>query len=151
MLFQLQGTAERKVSRAHCEYLETLWRRWSPGWSIPEIGIAAVRERFQDLAIVTAALSYYRQGADTRSDTGRASRALAQSPITVPTLGIHGETDGCIDPRLFRRAMIARDFPAGVSVETMTACGHFPHLEQPDAFRSRVLDWLKRHDHERQG
>ena len=151
MLFQLQGTAERKVSRAHCEYLETLWRRWSPGWSIPEIGIAAVRERFQDLAIVTAALSYYRQGADTRSDTGRASRALAQSPITVPTLGIHGETDGCIDPRLFRRAMSARDFPAGVSVETMTACGHFPHLEQPDAFRSRVLDWLKRHDHERQG
>ncbi|GIR68772.1 MAG: epoxide hydrolase [Halieaceae bacterium] len=108
LLFQLQGTAERKVSRAHCEYLETLWRRWSPGWSIPEIGIAAVRERFQDLAIVTAALSYYRQGADTRSDTGRASRALAQSPITVPTLGIHGETDGCIDPRLFRRAMIAR-------------------------------------------
>ena len=110
-----------------------------------------MRERFQDPAIVTAALSYYRQGADTRSDAGRASRALANSPIAVPTLGIHGINDGCIDPRLFRRAMLGEDFPAGVSVETMAGCGHFPHLEQPDAFCSRVLDWLKRQDHGRQG
>ena len=151
MLFQLQGTAERKVMRGGCLYLETLWRRWSPGWTIPEASIAAVRERFQDPAIVTAAMSYYRQGADTRSDAGRASRDLANGAIAVPTLGIHGEIDGCIDSTLFRRAMIGEDFPDGVSVETMTGCGHFPHLEQPEAFRLRILDWLRQHDGGRDG
>ncbi len=142
LLFQLHGAAERKLQADNSVYVETLWQRWSPGWSLPGELTNAVRERFAETGVIEAALAYYRQGADTRTPAGKASRALAASSIQVPTLALHGDRDGCIAPKVFRRSMRTEDFPAGFRVETLANCGHFPQLEQPWDFNRRVLDWL---------
>lgn len=142
VLFQLEGIAEQRLQKNHSEYLNTLWKRWSPAWAVPDELMRAIRARFQESSVVDATLAYYRQGADNRSAAGKSSRTLAAMPVTVPTLGIHGDRDGCVSPKLYRDSMSEDLFSAGVTINTFENCGHFPHLEKQAQFCDVLVDWL---------
>ena len=59
--------------------------------------------------------------------------------IDVPTLVVWGDSDGWVNPD-YGRAYAAA-IP-GASFELIRQAGHFPYLEQPDAFVKTLTDWL---------
>lgn len=54
--------------------------------------------------------------------------------LRLPALFVHGEDD----PLPLRSTRITAALIPGALVETIPDCGHFPWLEQPDAFRAAV-------------
>lgn len=140
--FQLRGRAERRVRDADFAFLERLWRDWSPGFTPPAHEVDALKATFRAPGVVEAALGYYRAAFDLASAAGRRSLALLASQIDVPTLALTGETDGCMDTRLWDRVMRAEDFPAGLRVVRVAGAGHFLHQEKPGEVNGLVLDWL---------
>lgn len=141
----LDPAAETMIAADDFRYLETLWRSWSPAWTIPPEALAELRARFERPGVATAALSYYRQALDVASPVGVATQALLAPPCRVPTLGIAGADDGCISAEVFGTAMRAADFPAGLSVTTIADAGHFVHRERPEQVNRAILDWIARH------
>lgn len=141
--FQMAGWAEKRIARNNFRYIEKLWRRWSPGWEPPEDLLAAVKARLAQPGVIDATLRYYRQGADVKTDAGKASRALAIRPVPVATLGIIGDNDNCISSKVFVESMQADDFPGGLKVARVQDAGHFLHLEQPEAVNALLIDWLE--------
>lgn len=140
--FQFQGLAEWRIRRNNFAWIERLWKRWSPSWQIPVNRVEAVKKRFQQPGVLEATLCYYRQGTDTKTDVGKASRALSQQAVTVPTLGLCGTEDACISADVFVSSMQASDFPGGLSVQCVPNAGHFLHLEQPKVVNDHLLKWL---------
>ena len=141
MAFQ-SPDADTTVARDDFAYLETLWRRWSPGWRIPESDLAAMKRAFAAPGVIAAALAYYRQATDMESEAGQASIALLLADVPVPTLGIVGADDGCIGADLFARAMDPAMYPTGVRVETIAGAGHFVHREASARVNGMLLDWF---------
>ncbi len=146
LFFQLRGVAELAVRRDDFALLEKLWRDWSPGWSPPAEEMRLLKRTFRQPGVLKAALRYYRAAFDPISRAAARSRALAFAPIGVPTLAITGETDGCIDTRLFDEVMRGTDFPRGLKVRRVRGAGHFVHQERPEEVNALVLEWLRRHD-----
>jgi pimeloyl-ACP methyl ester carboxylesterase len=59
----------------------------------------------------------------------------------VPTLYLHGRTDGCMGVDVVASAGSALTAP-GSRVELVDDAGHFLHLERPDTVDTLVLDFL---------
>jgi pimeloyl-ACP methyl ester carboxylesterase len=62
-------------------------------------------------------------------------------PLQVPTLIVYGERDGAILPEMFEGQ--EHLFAAGYDLVPMPGVGHFMHLEAPEAFAARVIEFLK--------
>lgn len=117
-----------------------LWRRWSPGY-----------DATTDLAYLaesappehrSAIVGYYRQLVRPRSRSPRHrefDRLLMALPIH-PMLQLHGSTDGCLRPSLFRD--LDRRLPAHSRVVRVDGAGHFLHLEDPESVNREILDYL---------
>jgi pimeloyl-ACP methyl ester carboxylesterase len=59
--------------------------------------------------------------------------------IRIPTLVLWGEADRVVKPD-YGKAFAAA-IP-GARFTTINGAGHFPHLEQPDAFAARILEFI---------
>ena len=145
MLFQLPGFAEWYVRRKSFAYLETLWRNWSPGWKYAEGDLQATKDQFADPNVLGAALRYYRQALDTRSENGKASAALYAKPVDVPTMGLYGTLDGCIWPSVFEKSMPEHTFTKGRELVKIESAGHFLHQEKAEQINNLIIEFLKRH------
>lgn len=140
--FQEPGAEDRLLAN-DCEWLERLWRSWSPGWEIPADVLRTMRDTFREPGVAAATLGWYRQAFDVGSDAGKATQELFVRPIAVPTIGLVGEDDGCVGADIFVASMREADFPISLQVEALAGAGHFLHLEQPGAVNARILSWLK--------
>jgi pimeloyl-ACP methyl ester carboxylesterase len=141
--FQLRGVAEHFVQRRDYRLIRKLWQDWSPGWDIPDDVLQDVISTLGQPGVTKAALSYYR-AALTPSAFTPSARAAARFAVSVPTLAITGERDGCIDSSIFKRMMYDDDFPGGLEVQQVAEAGHFPHQERPKAVNALILDWIRR-------
>lgn len=142
--FQLRGVAERTLRAGDWRLMRRLWRSWSPGYTMTETHWADLRHQFGQPGVLPATLGYYRQNATPPILLGlRSTEAMALGAVPVPTLVLHGQSDGCMDRRLFNRAVQAEDFPAGVERVEVPGVGHFLHLERPDAVNTAVLRHLE--------
>jgi pimeloyl-ACP methyl ester carboxylesterase len=142
--FQQPGFEDRIVSDDSA-YLEALWRSWSPDWAIPAAMLTDMKSVFKQRGVARAALEYYRQAFDAVSPAALETQALFAKPITVPTLAICGEADGCIAADIFVGAMPAEDFPTELRVEQVKGAGHFVHIEQPEVVNDLILGWISSH------
>jgi len=61
------------------------------------------------------------------------------SNISVPTLGIYGESDIIVNPK---QASVLGKNLASSQIEMMPGSGHFPMLDEPVPFNRRLLDFL---------
>ncbi len=126
--FQLGGYADRRVARHDFAYIEDLWRRWSPGFTMPAEHSAHVKQTLR--ASMPKPVAVYRAGGFT----------VARNRIAVPTLYIHGADDGCAQALLTSGQDTL--FTHGYMTETWDGVGHYPHLEQPNRTAARVTGWL---------
>ena len=140
--FQLRVIADLAVEARDWAFVEKLWRDWSPGWELPADELRAVKDSLSRPGVKRAALAYYRATFDFWSEANRQTSRLLESEMRVPTLGLTGARDGCMDTRMHDLAMSKQDFPAGLEVVRIEQAGHFLHQERPDEVNHILLDWL---------
>jgi pimeloyl-ACP methyl ester carboxylesterase len=137
--FQFAGWAERRVRANDFEWLVNLMQRWSPGWRITEADLVPVKAALSDPRRLRAALRYY------RAIPGTVFRAEAWEtllrPARVPVRQIYGEQDGCVLPATFQGA--EHLYSAGFDTVGIAGAGHFMHIEKPDEFADRVIEFLR--------
>lgn len=140
--FQLRGIAEWRLKRKNYQYIEKLWRRWSPGWEFEPEQLEAVQQQFKKEGVAEAALSYYRA---LYSKGRERSQAASVHAIDVATLALGGRRDQCMDYRLFGLMDDSKKFTASLKVEIIDSAGHFLHREQAGAVNDLIIDWLGQH------
>lgn len=123
--------------------VERLWAQWSPGYDAAE-DVAFVRQSLADPANLLATLCYYRAaiGDGRRDPSLDAIQAATGEVPPQPTLYLHGRKDGCVGAEV---ADLAASMTAGadqLTIEVLDDCGHFLHLERPDAVNDRILEFL---------
>jgi pimeloyl-ACP methyl ester carboxylesterase len=131
--------AESVVELRGLEFVEQLWRTWSPNYA-PGEDMAHVRHALGDREHLRAALGYYRAMFDARPLLDPSLQYLtdaAFAPSTVPTLYLHGAADGCIAP--LDSAKVLGALGPDSRYEVLRDVGHFLHLEQPNTVH-RALD-----------
>jgi pimeloyl-ACP methyl ester carboxylesterase len=140
--FQVPGLSDWALRRDDWAWVRRLWRRWSPSYTMPSEDWRALRSTLEAPGVARAMLAYYRQNAGPAMMLGRRDMMAGRRTVAVPTLAITGVEDGCIDTRVFVRAMRDEDFPGGLRVERVGGAGHFVHLERPGAVNALLLSWL---------
>jgi pimeloyl-ACP methyl ester carboxylesterase len=139
-VFYFQSPFAESVVELHgLEFIERLWRTWSPNYA-PEDDMVHVRHALGDREHLRAALGYYRAMFDAKPLLDPSLQYLADTaftPSTVPTLYLHGAADGCVAP--LDSAKVLGALASGSRYEVLRDVGHFLHLEQPRAVH-RALD-----------
>ncbi|HEX6416965.1 MAG TPA: alpha/beta hydrolase [Acidimicrobiales bacterium] len=144
MFFFQHPLAEMAVAADDLAFVDRLWADWSPGYDAAE-DLPHAKDALRDPANLAAALGYYRAtlggvGLDTRAEV-EYLQAASNGPPPLPTLYLHGRTDGCMGAELVEGAAAALAH-GGSRVELVDDAGHFLHLERPDAVNRLVLDFL---------
>jgi pimeloyl-ACP methyl ester carboxylesterase len=142
--FQVPGACAR-IRREDFTYIRTLWRRWSPSLepNHPQLErVIACLRRPQGLEQATAC---YRALINPARLLG-ATEPLKQLRLMFsvkpwPALILVGSEDECIGPEMYRGGEKAFPHPDSRQ-EVLPGVGHFLHLEQPEGFHQRVLDFL---------
>ena len=143
--FQMRGLSDALVAANDFAFIETLWRDWSPGWAWEAPDMAALKHALAQPGVLEAALGYYRAAFDPAAPRAAEAMAWALNPIRAPTLGLAGETDGCIGADIFTGAMNPALFQNGLDVKILPNAGHFLPLEAADAVNAEVIAFLDRH------
>jgi len=144
--FQLRGVAEKAVRRNDWALIKKLWRDWSPGYELPDDEWNDLRQTFEQDGVLKAMLSYYRTNASLPKLLGLRKSALTRlTKVAVPTLGITGAHDGCIDTRMFDHTFRPKNFPNGFQINRVPDVGHFLHREAPDVINPLIINWLSKH------
>lgn len=145
LLMQFQKASEAIVERDDYAFIETLWRRWSPSWQYAPADIEQVKSTFRADGVTHAATQYYRCLLQPLSLSTQQSWRLLTSRVSVPTLAITGEQDGCMDSRLYDSLMREQDFENGLEVCKLPNAGHFLHREAPVEVNGLILDWIRQY------
>jgi pimeloyl-ACP methyl ester carboxylesterase len=133
-LFQVPYLGERLASDPR--FIDTLITRFSPGFVLPPTLRSDIHARYADRPLLSAVLAYY------RSLKYPSTWRRFAPPSPVPTLVLHGALDGCFPPAIFPEAV--RHSRRPTQLVTLEGCGHFPHLERPEAVLGRLLAFLSR-------
>ena len=141
MFFFQHGLSDLVVGADDLAFIDMLWADWSPGHDAHE-DVPHVKAALRDPANLAAALGYYRATlGDGYVDPALADvQAAGQQNPTQPTLYLHGADDGCIGAEVAEWA--ADHSPDNVSVRVFEGCGHFLHVDHPQAINDEILGFL---------
>ena len=144
MFFFQHPLAELAVPMDDLAFIERLWADWSPGYD-PGADLPHVKDALRDAANLNAAIGYYRAtlggvGLDSDPEVQALQDASAEPP-PVPTLYLHGRTDGCMGVELAELAGAGLTTP-GSRAEIVDGAGHFLHLERPDVVNRLIGEFL---------
>ena len=129
MFFFQMAFAETAVAAADFAFLDRLWADWSVTIPVRERDLA--KQAFRHPGVLTAALDYYRclfQPGRHDPAYDERKRTIEAGKIAVPTLHIHGESDGCAGVELLEG--MEAFFEAGLTKVVVAGAGHFVHLEK---------------------
>jgi pimeloyl-ACP methyl ester carboxylesterase len=140
--FQRPWTPERWLVEDDAVNIANLLHEWgAQGFPDAETE-RRCRDAMQILYTPNRALEYFRWAArsTTRTD-GRRYRREMTTPITAPTLQLHGSLDRCILPQTAQGSgqYVAADYEWRV----LDGLGHFPHEESPELVSGELLRWCK--------
>ncbi|GAB3002594.1 alpha/beta fold hydrolase [Mycobacterium bourgelatii] len=122
-------------------FWESLWADWSPGYDATQ-DILWLREHVT-AETISGVINPYRatfnpEFADPASEK---EAAATFSPPTIPTLYLHGTTDGGLGAELLGGVPDHLPTP-GSAFDLIDGVGHFLHLEKPDLIAERICSWL---------
>jgi pimeloyl-ACP methyl ester carboxylesterase len=144
MFFFQHPLADMAVPMNDLEFIDRLWADWSPGYDAAD-DLPHVKDALRAPANLAAAIGYYRAtlgavGLDDSPEVTALQDASNAAP-PLPTLYLHGRTDGCMGVDLAGEAatVLSHD---GSRVELVDDAGHFLHVEQPETVNRLVLDFL---------
>jgi pimeloyl-ACP methyl ester carboxylesterase len=137
--------AESVIAADDMAFLERLWEDWSPGYDARE-ELLHVKRSLREPANLSAAIGYYRADEPGLHESGPKDDYAAEHAALLrvppqPTLYLHGDRDGCIDPILVADA--ERHLSSGSRMEIIEGAGHFPQVEMPLEVNERILDWVR--------
>jgi pimeloyl-ACP methyl ester carboxylesterase len=126
------------------DYIDQLWRDWSPGYDCSE-DMTYIRSALGTPENLTAALGYYRVtwGTTPSNPEIDAQQATWAEVPPQPTLYLHGRNDGCIGVEFGEIA--SEGLSTGSRVAIIENAGHFTQSEQPAEFNRLVLEFLAEH------
>jgi pimeloyl-ACP methyl ester carboxylesterase len=141
MFFFQSPLADVVVANDNLDFIARQWRDWSPGYD-GDGDVELVRAALGAPENLAAAIGYYRAMFAPPPSEGSLGEiaAAGQNPPTVPTLYLHGRTDGClpaghiVDP--------LSHLAPGSRFELIDDAGHFCQLEQPVQVNELIVDWL---------
>ena len=142
--FQVKWLADWVVKRNDLKFLDLLYRTWCPTWKNYDDRLASAKETLKAPGVLKSSLSYYRNSIFGLNAASFKFRRLFNGRITVPTLGIRGDVDGCI-PEVAWALISPKSFRNGLTLEVMPGIGHFPQLEDPEWISERLIRWIKQH------
>lgn len=131
IVFQFGRLADWWVARRRFAYIDQLWRRWSPGFTVPADHAHRVKETLT--ASMPAPVAMYRGGGFD----------VPQTPIDVPTLLITGTDDGCALPQLADGQ--GELFTRAYEEQVWAGTGHYPHWEHPGRAAETITAWFCQH------
>ncbi len=144
--FQMQHVAEDTIRGDDFAFIDHIWADWSPGYDASE-DLPLVKDCLRDPAHFEAALGYYWGQFDPArfgSPSWAAEQAAAWgSPVSQPTLYLHGSDDGCHG---MTQAQVARvpDYCGKQSEsELIEGVGHFMLVQRPDDINDRIVRFLQ--------
>ncbi|HEX8802792.1 MAG TPA: alpha/beta fold hydrolase, partial [Acidimicrobiales bacterium] len=131
MFFFQHPLAELAVPLDDLSFVDRLWADWSPGYD-PAEDLPHVKAALRDGANLAAAIGYYRAtlggvGLSTDPEVADLQAAADGKAPPLPTLYLHGRTDGCMGADLATAAAPLLAEP-GSRVELVDDAGHFLHL-----------------------
>jgi pimeloyl-ACP methyl ester carboxylesterase len=137
--------AEIAVANDDYALIDFLWRTWSPGLVPDPAFMRELKDTLGAPGGTEAAISYYRYMLGTLPPDPAldAVQNAGMGPISVPTLYLHGEDDGCMGVEIIDEHELRPLFPGGLEVGLVPAAGHFLQLDQPEEVERRVLDFLR--------
>jgi pimeloyl-ACP methyl ester carboxylesterase len=142
--FNIPWLSDWVVSRHDYRFIRRLWRDWSPSWQ-PEPGVLeGVINTLSQPGVRSAALGYYRAALSIKALL--VSAEDAHYAVSVPTLALSGERDGCIASDVFEQLMVEQDFPQGLTFSRIPQAGHFLHQEQPEQVSQKIVECLTLND-----
>ncbi|HEX2038977.1 MAG TPA: alpha/beta hydrolase [Acidimicrobiales bacterium] len=124
IFFFQSGFAETAVAADDLAFVDRLWADWSPGYDAAD-DLPRVKEALRSPEHLAAAVGYYRAMFDP------AAEGAPDGPFPQPWLYLHGDDDGCLGVEL-----------APPEAVVLKGAGHFLHVEQPEEFNRRVLEFL---------
>ncbi len=136
--FQFRGLTKRKFRRNNFEYVDEIYRRWSPTWDFPASETEQMKEALAQPGVLEAVLGYYWSFSSGFTDSN--IQKLANGKTSVPTLTIVGDVDGAMNADLMAGTPYA--FTGPYRYEIVKGAGHFLHREKPDEFLALVKEFL---------
>lgn len=134
--------AHEAVKLNDLEFIEMLWKDWSPNWKYTPEEIESVKASFRKDGVVEAAVAYYRTIGGPK-DEDKIVLEAENYPVTIPTLLIGGKEDGCTVISNYEKTYVEM-YPGGIEMKMVDA-GHFPHREKPELVNKWMLDFIKKH------
>tara|TARA_B100001250_G_scaffold400569_1_gene411271 strand:+ start:7122 stop:7973 length:852 start_codon:yes stop_codon:yes gene_type:complete len=139
--FQLE-IAEAAVSFNNLSFIDRLWSDWSPNWPEYKEYAKNTIDVLSKESVLSKALAYYRCTFQSGLQSERINELgnnLLTKKISVPSMYLHGENDGCIGHYLSEDM---ENFFEDLEVKILPDCGHFLHLEKKDLVNNLVLDFI---------
>jgi pimeloyl-ACP methyl ester carboxylesterase len=123
------------------ELAKLLWKLWSPTWAFDEPTFNRTAASFENPDFVEVVIHSYRHRAGNAAGDPRyaqiESRLATLPKISVPTIVIHGKTDGVNPPE--NSAGHHKNFTGYYERLLFNNVGHNPPQEAPRAFAEAVL------------
>ena len=139
--FQLE-IADIAVPFNNFNFIERLWADWSPNWPGYKKYANATIEVLSKGLVLSKALAYYRCTFQPELQTERINKlaeSLLADKISMPSLYLHGENDGCIGHYLSEGM---ENFFEDLTIEILPECGHFLHLEKKELTNNLILEFI---------
>jgi epoxide hydrolase 4 len=125
------------TSQDNYEYLDSLWRFWSPQWNFSADDIASTKHTLSQPNIIDSTSAYYR----SYTSNLRKERFPVVDFDQVPTLILAGQLDGCMYHKMFDLMQPSSNAIA----HKVPNVGHFMHREDPVQFTELIINWIERH------